>query len=89
TEIRLRVRTLNPRSRLQAMKKARDVETELRGALVPRSGGGSRFGRRFKESNLNWVKRESSSQILNPLGKIMDVGLQTVTIPNRPNLGQP
>ncbi|MCI89622.1 hypothetical protein A2U01_0110911, partial [Trifolium medium] len=43
---------LNPRSRLQAMKMARDVETELRGALVPQSGGGSRFRRRFKESNL-------------------------------------
>lgn len=39
SEIRLRVRTFNPRTRVEAMKIARDVETELRGSLVRRSGG--------------------------------------------------
>jgi hypothetical protein len=34
-EIRLKVRSLNARSHIQAMKMARDVETELHGALAP------------------------------------------------------
>jgi hypothetical protein len=38
-EIRLKVRTFNPMTRLQAMRVARDIETELRGSLIPRSGG--------------------------------------------------
>lgn len=43
TDIRLRVRTINPRSRVQKMKIARDVETEMRGSLLPRvSAGGPR-----------------------------------------------
>lgn len=42
-EIRLKVRTLNPRSRLQAMKIARDVETELRGSLNYRGSGGRKI----------------------------------------------
>lgn len=39
SEIRLRVRTFNPRTCVEAMKIARDVEIELRGSLVRRSGG--------------------------------------------------
>lgn len=43
TNIRLRVRIMSPRSRVQAMKIARDVETEMRGPLLPRvSDGGPR-----------------------------------------------
>jgi hypothetical protein len=32
---RLRVRTFNPRTRIQAMKLARDVKNKLRGSLAP------------------------------------------------------
>ncbi|KAK2455764.1 hypothetical protein QL285_003186 [Trifolium repens] len=69
-EIRLKVRTLNPRSRIQAMKMARDVETELRGALAPRSGGGSRLGRKFKESNPKLGEKGDFGSNSGPIEKI-------------------
>jgi hypothetical protein len=37
--IRLKARTLDPHPRIQIFKMAHDVETELRGSLVPRGGG--------------------------------------------------
>ncbi|KAE9602911.1 putative succinate dehydrogenase (quinone) [Lupinus albus] len=39
SDIRLRVRTLNPVNRLQAMRCARDVEAELLGVSMPRNSG--------------------------------------------------
>jgi hypothetical protein len=36
TELRLRVRTFNPRTSIQAMKLARDVKNELLGSLAPK-----------------------------------------------------
>jgi len=44
-EIRLKVQTLNPRTRLQAIKIARDVETKLRGSLNYRGSGGRKIVR--------------------------------------------
>lgn len=51
-EIRMRVRTFNPANRLQAMRLARDVETELQGASIPRGGGST--GTRAWKGSRDW-----------------------------------
>ena len=50
-EIRVKVRTLNPQNRLQAMKMARDIEVEIRGFRSQRL---SDFGRWTKERDASY-----------------------------------
>ena len=58
-EIRVKVRTLNPQNRLQAMKMARDIEVEIRGFRSQRL---SDFGRR-------WTKERDASYHLYERGR--------------------
>jgi len=59
-EIRVRVRTLNPQNRLQAMKMAQDIEVETRGFRSQRL---SDFGRR-------WTKERDASYHLYERGRM-------------------